>query len=77
MPEGEAFVVRRYTKVELASWYIGKRVCRATARRWIAASILGHTDLMAMLRSLGYQPTQRIFSELQVHAIVYFIGKPR
>jgi len=71
----EEFVVRSYSKSELAQLYnpqLTPAVARQMLRRWINAS----PGLLPLLQSLGYRTEQRILTPRMVQYIVEQLGEP-
>ena len=71
----EKFIIRPYTKKELALMYFPDSQPR-TAVNHLMAWIRRCTPLWLKLRSIGYQPTSKVFTPREVRAIVEQLGEP-
>ena len=69
------FIIRAYTKKELALLYFPDSLPR-TAVNHLMAWIHQSKHLWAELQSTGYQPTSKAFTPRQVKAIVEQLGEP-
>lgn len=70
------FVIRPYSKTELALLYTNKTMTPERAKRWLSHEIEVYPGLMERLKELGYKPKQRIFTIAQMRAIIECIGEP-
>jgi hypothetical protein len=71
----DTFIIRAYTKKELALKYFPGCLPR-TAVNHLMAWIRNCKPLWAELQSMGYQPVSKSFTPRQVKAIVEQIGEP-
>ena len=71
----EEFIIRQYTKKELALTYFPESSPR-TAVKHLMAWIHRCTPLWDALQSMGYQPTSKSFTPRQVKSIVEYLGEP-
>ena len=71
----ETFIIRAYTKKELALMYFPESMPR-TAVNHLMAWINRCTQLLEQLQATGYQPTCKAFTPRQVKAIVEHLGEP-
>ena len=71
----DTFIVKAYTKKELALMYFPDSMPR-TAVKHLMAWITRCTQLSAQLQATGYQPTCKAFAPRQVKAIVEHLGEP-
>ena len=55
------FVIRPYSKTELALLYTNKTMTPERAKRWLSHEIEVYPGLKERLKELGYKPKQRIF----------------
>ena len=69
------FIIRAYTKKELALLYFPDSLPR-TAVNHLMAWIRNCKHLWAELQTMGYQPTSKGFTPRQVKAIVEQLGEP-
>ena len=69
------FIIRTYTKKELALMYFPESYPR-TAVNHLMAWIHLCTPLWEELQKMGYCKTSKSFSPKQVKAIVYYLGEP-
>ena len=69
------FLIRTYTKAELAHLY-NPAVCQKVAlqilRRWIVYNL----PLLHELEEEGYRARNRLLSPKQVQTIVHYLGEP-
>lgn len=73
--DDKQFKVKAYGRQELASLYqpeITPAAAWVKLKEWIAV----YPGLLEQLHTLGYRPTQRIFTPSQVIAIISAIGEP-
>jgi hypothetical protein len=71
----ENFIIRTYTKKELALMYFPDSSPR-TAVSHLMAWIRRCTQLWTELQKTGYQPTSKAFTPREVRAIVEQLGEP-
>ena len=71
----ETFIIRAYTKKELALMYFPESMPR-TAVNHLMAWINRCTQLLEQLQATGYQSTCKAFTPRQVKAIVEHLGEP-
>ena len=71
----EEFIIRTYTKKELALMYFPGSYPR-TAVNHLMAWIHLCTPLWNELLDMGYRKTSKVFSPKQVKAIVEYLGEP-
>mgnify|MGYP000654074990 FL=1 len=71
----EEFIIRTYTKKELALMYFPESYPR-TAVNHLMAWIHLCTPLWNELLDMGYRKTSKVFSPKQVKAIVEYLGEP-
>ena len=71
----DTFIVKAYTKKELALMYFPESMPR-TAVNHLMAWITRCTQLSAQLQATGYQPTCKAFTPRQGKAIVEHLGEP-
>lgn len=71
----EEFIIRTYTKKELALMYFPESYPR-TAVNHLMAWIHLCTSLWNELLDMGYRKTSKVFSPKQVKAIVEYLGEP-
>ena len=71
----EEFIIRTYTKKELALMYFPESMPR-TAVNHLMARIRLRTPLWDELQKMGYMKTSKAFSPKQVKAIVEYLGEP-
>ena len=71
----DTFIIRAYTKKELALLYFPDSTLR-TAVRHLMAWIRRCTQLWQQLQQTGYQTTCKTFTPRQVRAIVDQLGEP-
>ena len=71
----EEFIIRTYTKKELALMYFSESYPR-TAVNHLMAWIHLCTPLWNELLDMGYRKTSKVFSPKQVKAIVEYLGEP-
>ena len=71
----EEFIIRTYTKKELALMYFPESYPR-TAVNHLMAWIHLCTPLWKELLDMGYRKTSKVFSPKQVKAIVEYLGEP-
>jgi hypothetical protein len=71
----ETFIIRAYTKKELALMYFPDSMPR-TAVNHLMAWINRCAQLLEQLQATGYQPTCKAFTPRQVKAIVEHLGEP-
>jgi len=69
------FVIRAYTKKELALMYFPESSPR-TAVNHLMAWIRRCTQLWGQLQSIGYETNSKTFTPRQVRAIVEQLGEP-
>ena len=72
---GEEFIIRPYTKKELALLYFPHSNPR-TAARHLMTWLVRCQPLMAELHQLGYQSTDKTFTPRQVRCVVDHLGEP-
>lgn len=73
--EEEKFVIREYSKVELALLYCPQMKVESAVRklnRWIR----GNAPLMEALNAIGLHPKRWSYSAREVSLIVEFLGEP-
>ncbi len=70
------YKVRPYSKSELIEAYSAGIMSERAGERWFRKELELYPGLMDTLRTLGYQPRQRIFTRAQVQAIFDAIGAP-
>ena len=71
----DTFIVKAYTKKELALMYFPDSIPR-TAVNHLMAWINRCTPLAEQLQATGYQSTCKAFTPRQVKAIVEHLGEP-
>lgn len=71
----EEFIIRTYTKKELALMYFPESYPR-TAVNHLMAWIHLCTPLWNELLDMGYRKTSKVFSPKQVKTIVEYLGEP-
>lgn len=71
----DSFVIRAYTKKELALMYFPDSSPR-TAVNHLMNWIRRCTPLWQQLQGTGYEPTSKLFTPRQVRAIVEQLGEP-
>lgn len=71
----DTFIVKAYTKKELALMYFPDSMPR-TAVNHLMAWINRCTQLLEQLQATGYQSTCKAFTPRQVKAIVEHLGEP-
>lgn len=71
----DTFIIRAYTKKELALMYFPQSMPR-TAVNHLMAWINRCTQLSDILQATGYQPSDKAFTPRQVKAIVEHLGEP-
>lgn len=69
------FVIRAYTKKELALCYFPDSTPRAAVNH-LQAWIRRCGPLMGQLQAMGYYPNAKMFTPRQVRAIVEQLGEP-
>ena len=69
------FIIRAYTKKELALLYVPDSLPR-TAVNHLMAWIRRCSQLWTELQAMGYQPTCKAFTPREVRAIVEQLGEP-
>ena len=75
MEEEEEFIIRHYTKKELALKYFPESL-PTTAVNHLMAWIHRCTPLWAALQSMGYHPMSKSFTPRQVKSIIEYLGEP-
>ena len=71
----ETFIIKAYTKKELALMYFPDSMPR-TAVSHLMAWINRCNPLAELLQTTGYLPTNKAFTPRQVKAIVEHLGEP-
>ena len=71
----EDFIIRPYTKKELALKYFPASL-PATAVNHLMAWIHRCKPLWAELQEMGYHPTSKSFTPRQVKSIIEYLGEP-
>ena len=71
----DEFIIRAYTKKELALMYFPDSSPR-TAVSHLMSWIRRCTTLWEQLQAMGYEPTCKTFTPRQVRAIVEQLGEP-
>lgn len=71
----EPFKIQFYTKKELGLMYFPESSPRAASAH-LVMWLKRNRQLMEMLLLLGYRPTDKCFTPLQVKAIVDCLGEP-
>jgi len=71
----DTFIIRAYTKKELAMKYFPGSLPR-TAVNHLMAWIRNCKPLWAELQAMGYQPVSKAFTPRQVKAIIEELGEP-
>lgn len=71
----EEFIIRPYTKKELALRYFPDST-PSTAVNHLMAWVRRCTPLWDALQATGYRPTSKSFTPRQVKSIVEYLGEP-
>ena len=72
---GGSFIIRTYTKKELALMYFPESTPR-TAVNHLMAWIYRCTPLLAQLETAGYEKSTKGFTPRQTRLIVEYLGEP-
>ena len=75
MNEEQDFIIRPYSKKELALMYFPESM-PVTAVRRLTYWINHCPELLNELTTAGYKPTSHGFTTKQVRLIVYYLGSP-
>ena len=75
MNEEQDFIIRPYSKKELALMYFPDSMPNTAVRR-LMSWIRHCPELWNELRSAGYKQTSHGFTTKQVRLIVYYLGSP-
>lgn len=73
---GDRFIIRAYSKKELALLYFPHSNSFETAVHHLMRWIRKCTPLLSRLREAGYADTQKFFKSHEVRLIIEYIGEP-